>query len=138
LVRKKEYIGNLIVAKARSIKGCGLLFNEGVPKFHMSKDPEYGIIKVTFKKSYHGEYKISIGDMTHFDTLVIIGLNKQKNIIEKVFAIPEKDLRGKRFLTITGTTVLYQKFEIDKTPYVKTYEDIKTGQCSILEDGSIV
>lgn len=136
--RKKEYMGDLIVAKARVLKGCSLLFNEGVPKFHMSPDPEYGTVKVTFKKSYYGEYKISIGDMTHFDTLIIVGLGKDKNVIEKVFAIPEKELRGKRFLTITSTTVAYQKFEIDKKPYIQTYEDIKAGKCSILEDGSIV
>lgn len=136
-VRIKEYMGYLIVAKARCIKGCNLSFVDSVPKFHMLPDPDYGIVKAIFKKSYYGEYKISIGDMTHFDTLIIIGLDKEKDIIEKVFAIPEKEIRGKRFITITSTTVSYQKFEIGKKPYVQTYEHIKAGKCSILEDGSV-
>ena len=136
--RKRDYMGNLIVAKARGLKDCGLLFIDSVPKFHMSPDPEYGIIKVILKNAYYGEYKISIGDTTRFDTLIIIGLDKEKNVIEKVFAIPEKELSGKRFITITSTSVLYQKFEVDKKWYVQTYEDIKNGKCSILEDGSMV
>jgi hypothetical protein len=136
--RKKEYMGDLIVAKARCLKGCNLLFTDLVPKLCMSQDPEYGTIKVMFKKSYYGEYKISIGDMENFNTLIIVGLGKEKSVINKLFAIPEKELRGKKFITITSTTVTYQKFEIDKKPYVQTYEDIKAGKCPILEDGSIV
>ena len=136
--RKKYYMGNLIVAKARGLKDCSLSLVDSVPKFHTSPDPEYGVIKVIFKNSYYGEYKISIGDMTHFDTLIVLGLDKEKNVIDKVFAIPEKDLRGKRFITITNTVVSYQKFEVDKKWYAQTYEDIKNGKCSILEDGSMV
>jgi hypothetical protein len=136
--RKKDYMGYLIVAKARGLKDCGLSLIDSVPKFHMSPDPEYGVVKVTFKNSYYGEYKIAIGDTTCFDTLIVIGLDKEKNVIKNVFVIPEKELSGKRFITITNTTVLYQKFEVDKKQYAQTYEDMKTGKYSLLEDGSIM
>lgn len=136
--RKKDYMGEMIVAKARGLKDCSFLFVDSVTNFHMSQDPEYGIVKVMLKKSYYGDYKISIGDMSNFDTLIVLGLDKEKNAIKKVFAIPKKELRGRKFITITSTTVSFQKFEIDEKPYARTYEDIKAGKLTILEDGSVV
>lgn len=138
LVRKKDYMGDLIVAKARNLKGCSLVYIDSVTKLHMPPDPEYGVIKVELKKSYYGGYKVSIKDMKYFDTLIVLGLDKEKSVVDKVFAIPEEDLRKKKFITITSTTVSYKKFEIDKKPYVRTYEEIKAGKCPILEDGSIL
>lgn len=131
--RKKEYMGDLIVAKARNLKDCDLIFTDLSIKFRMSKDPEYGIVKVSFRTSYYGEYKISVGDVTLFDTLIIIGLNREKNVIEKVFVIPEKDLIGKRFITVTNTTVSYKKFEVDKKIYAQVYDGMKTGNIPTLE-----
>jgi hypothetical protein len=136
--RRKEYMGDLIVAKARGLKDCSFMFIDSVANFHMSPDPEYGIVKVVLKKSYYGDYKISIGDMSNFDTLIVLGLDKEKNTIKKVFAIPKNELRERKFITITSTTVSFQKFEIDEKPYARIYEDIKTGKCPILEDGSVV
>lgn len=136
--RKKEYMGDLIVIKARGLKNYRLQFVDSVLRFYMYPDPEYGTIKVIFKASYYGEYKLALGDMTRFDTLIIVGLDKHKNVIERVFAIPEKDLSGKRFITITKASTMYQKFEIDKKRYAETYENMKNGKFSIMEDGSIV
>ena len=136
--RRKGYMGDLIVAKAKGLKGCSLMFIDSVTKFHMSPYPEYGIVKAIFKKSYYGDYKIPIGDMTNFDTLIVVCLDKEKNAIKKVFAIPKKELRGRKFITITSTTVSFRKFEIDEKPYARTYEDIKAGKFKILDDGSIV
>lgn len=136
--RRKEYMGQLIVAKTRGLKDCSFLFIDSVTNFHMSPDPEYGIVKVVLKKSYYGDYKISIGDMSNFDTLIVLGLDKEKSAIKKVFAIPKKELRGRKFITITSSAVSFRKFGIDEKPFARIYEDIKAGRCPMLEDGSIV
>lgn len=137
--RKKvsyDYIGYLIVAKARKIKNCRLQIVDSVPKFDPLIDPEYGIIKVIFRTSYYEEYKISIGDERDFDTLFIIGINRDEKVIEKVLAIPEKELVAKRFITITRTGQ-YQKFEIDENPYIQIFDNIKKGKYLISKDNDI-
>lgn len=131
--RKKDYIGDLIVAKARGIKNCRLQIIDSVPKFNLLLDPEYGIVKVLFKTSYYEEYKVSIGNGRGFDTLLIVCINRDKKIIEKVFAIPEKELAKKRFITITKSGQTYQKFKIDEKPYIHIYNNIKKGKYSIQE-----
>lgn len=135
--RKKDYIGDLIAAKTRGLKNCRLKVIDSVPKFDPLLDPEYGIVKAVFRTSYYDEYKVSIGNVRGFDTLLIIGINRDKKVIEKVFAIPEKELAKKRFLTITKSGQTYQKFKIDEKPYIQTYNNIKKGKYSILEDNDI-
>lgn len=134
--RKKDYIGYLIVIKTRGLKNCRLQISRS-SQFDELIDPEYGIVKVKFRTSYYNEYKLSLGDGGNFDTLIILGLNKDKKTIEKVFAIPEKELKGKRFITITNTGQMYQKFRIDERPYRRVYDYMKTGKYSIEEDGDI-
>jgi hypothetical protein len=134
--RKKDYIGDLIIIKTRGLKN-NLQIVDSASKFDLLVDQEYGIIKVIFRTSYYDEYKISIGNERGFDTLFIIGINRDKKIIEKVFAIPEKELTGKRHITITKSGKTYQKFKIDEKPYINTYNHIKTGKYSILEDNNI-
>ena len=136
--RKKDYIGDLIVAKTRNLKNCCLQILDSIYKFDTLKDLEYGIIKVVFRTSYYSEYKVSIGDGRQFNTLFVIGINREKKIIEKVFAIPEEELIGKRFITITKNGQRYQKFKIDEKPYIKTYNNIEKGRYSILEDNNII
>lgn len=135
--RKKDYIGDLIVAKTRGLKDCRLQIIDSIPKFDPLIDQEYGIIKVVFRTSYYEEYKVPIGSSRGFDTLFVIGINREKKIIEKVFAIPEKELIGKRFITITKNGQKYQKFKIDEKPYIRTYNNVKKGKYSILEDNDI-
>ncbi len=134
--RKKYYIGDLIVIKARGLKNCCLQINR-TPRFDELIDPEYGIIRVKFRTSYYNDYKIPLGDMKNFDTLIVLGLNKDKETIERVFAIPEKELSGKRFITITNTGQTYQRFKIDEKPYRKVYDYMKTRKYSIEEDDDI-
>lgn len=135
--RKKDYIGDLIVAKARGLKNCCIQIVDSIPKFDPLIDQEYGIAKVVFRTSYYEEYKVPIGNARGFDTLFIMGISREKKIIEKVFAIPEKELIGKRFITITKSGQTYQKFKIDEKPYIQTCNNIKKGKYSILEDNDI-
>lgn len=134
--RKKDYIGDLITIKARNLKDCILYISKTI-KFDIIKDPEYGIIKTRFRTSYYGDYKVPIGEYKGFDTLIVICLNRDKQIIEKAFAIPEKELGEKRFITILKTGHTYQKFKIDEKPYNKIYNYMKTEKYSILDDDDI-
>lgn len=135
--RKKDYIGDLITIKARNIKNCNLEIDKLTFKFNLAPDPEYGIIKTRFRTSYYGDYKIHIGEERNFDTLLILGLNRDKKIIDRAFAIPEKNLNGKRFITITKKGQVYQRFKIDERPYNDIYSLMKTGNYSLFEDDSI-
>lgn len=136
--RKKDYIGDLITIKARDIKNCILYISRLTFKFSPFLDPEYGIIRTRFRTSYYGDYKIPIGESRDFDTLFILGLNRDKKIIEKVFAIPEKELGEKKFITITETGQTYKKFKIDEKPYNKICRCMETGGYSIFEDCNII
>jgi len=136
--RKKDYIGDLIVTKTRGLKNCRIQIIDSIPKFDPLVDQEYGIVKVVFRTSYYEEYKVPIGNARGFDTLFVIGINRDEKVIEKVFAIPEKELTGKRFITITKNGQTYQRFKIDEKPYVRTYNNIKKGKYSILEDNDII
>lgn len=136
--RKKEYIGDLITIKVRNLKNCSLYIGRSGFKFDIVPDPDYGIIKTRFRTSYHGDYKIPIGDIRCFDTLLVLGLNREKEIIEKVYAIPEKELGKKKFITITKTGKMYQRFRIDERPYNKMSQYLKTGNYSLLEDDNII
>ena len=127
--KRKDCIGDIIVIKARGLKNCNL----NISISNKLSDPEYGIVKVKFRPLYYDEYKVPLGDETNFDTLIVIGLNKDKDIIETAFAIPEKELNGKRFITITKTGI-YQKFKIDERPYREVYDHMKTGNYSIICD----
>lgn len=135
--RKKEYIGDLITIKARNLKNCTLQINRSI-RVNIVPDPEYGAIRTRFRTSYYGEYKIAIGDMRDFDTLFVLGINKDKEIIETAYAIPEKVLEGKRYITINTKKGIYHKFRIDEKPYNKIYNYMKKGDYSIFEDNNIV
>jgi hypothetical protein len=82
--RRKEYMGDLIVAITRGLKDCSYMFIDSVTNFRMPPDPEYGIVKVVLKKSYYGDYKISIGDMSNFDTLIVICLEEGNSLLLQV------------------------------------------------------
>ncbi len=135
--RKKDYIGDLIVIKTRGIKNCHLRIIDSIPKFDPFIDPEYGSIKVIFRTSYHEDYKITVGNLRDFDTLIIIGINREKKTIERVFAIPKKELDDIKNITITKNGPKYLRCKIDAKPYIQIYEKIKKGKYSILEDGDI-
>ncbi len=136
--RKKDYIGDLIVIKTRGIKNCRLQIIDSIPKFDLFPDQEYGIIKVMFRTDYHKDYKITIGSARDFDTLFIIGLSREKKIIERVFAIPKKELENIKNITITKNSPKYIRFKIDEKPYIQIYEKIKKGNYSMLEDSDIL
>jgi hypothetical protein len=133
--KRKDYVGDVIAIKVRKLKGCNLDTNGPTFKFNMVPDQEYGIIKTKFRILYDHDHKIPIGTTRNFDTLFIIILNKGKGIVEKVYAIPEKELDGKRIITIVDTK--YQRFKINEKPYNEIYCYIKTGKYSIFEDDSI-
>lgn len=135
--RKKDYIGDLIIIKTRGIKNCRLQIIDSIPKFDLFTDQEYGIIKVMFRTSYHEDYKITIGTERDFDTLFIIGISREKKIIERVFAIPKKELDNIKNITITKNTQKYIRFKIDEKPYIQIYEKIKKGKYSLLTDSDI-
>lgn len=134
--RKKDYIVELIVAKTRGLKNCSVQIIDSIPKFDLLIDPEYGIIKVLIRASYYDEYKVSIGERG-FDTLFVVGINRDKKVIENVYAIPEKELTGKKYITLTKTGPTYQKFKIDEKPYIQTYNNIIKGKYSMLDDNDI-
>ena len=135
--KRKEYVGDLVVIKARKLKGCNLDINGPLPKFNITPDPEYGIIKTRFRTLHDGDYRIPLISNRDFDTLFIMRINRGKCIIEDVYAIPKKELDGKRVITIDcGQT--YQKFKIDEKPYNEIYCIMRTGKYSITEDDSII
>lgn len=134
--KRKDYIGDIIVIKVRKLKDCSLNINDSMSKFNMTPDPEYGIIKTRFRTLYENDYKIPVGTARGFDTLFIMILNKGKGTIEKVYAVPEKELDGKRIITIVDAR--YQKFKINEKPYNDIYCYMKTGKYSILEDDNII
>lgn len=135
--KRKDYIGDIVIIKVRKLKGCSMDINGPIVKFNMTKDPEYGIIKTRFKVFYDNEYKVSIGTARGFDTLFIVTLNKGKGTVEKVYAIPEKALDGKRMVKIPDTGNEYQKFQINEKPYNDMFCSMKTGKYSIFEDEDI-
>jgi hypothetical protein len=135
--RKKDYMGDLIIIKTRGIKNCRLQIIDSIPQFDLFTDQEYGIIKVMFRTAYHEDYKIIIGTERNFDTLFIIGLSREKKIIERVFAIPKKELDNIKNITITKNSPKYLRFKIDEKPYIQIYEKIKKGEYSILTDSDI-
>jgi len=135
--RKKDYIGDLILIKTREIKNCRLQIIDSMPQFDPFTDPEYGNIKVMFRTAYHDDYKITIGTGRDFDTLFIIGISREKKIIERVFAIPKKELDNIKNITITKNSPKYIRFKIDEKPYIQIYEKIKRGKYSILTDSDI-
>lgn len=135
--RKKNYVGEILAIKARKLEGCILDINDTIPKFNMAPDPEYGIIKTKFRAMYENDDKVPIGTDRDFDTLFIIVLHKGKGTIEKVYAIPKKELDRKRAITIADNKDECQKFRIDEKPYNDVYCYMRTGKYSILKDSSI-
>lgn len=136
--RRRDYIGELIVIKTRKLMNCRLKFARSTPKFLDISDPEYGIIRTKFRTSYYGDYKVPIGEDRNFDTLIVLGLNKEKKIIEKVFAIPKEYIEKKKFITITKTGQACTKYKIDAKPYNNAYMGVQNGSYSILEDKNII
>lgn len=135
--RKKEYIGDLTTIIARNLKNCYLYITRSGFKFGNVSDPDYGIIRTSFRTSYYGDYKIHIGNERGYDTLMMLGLNREKEIIEKVFAIPYDVLDGKTSITIMKTGQKYQKFRIDEKPYNKVCQYLKIGNYSMLDNSNI-
>lgn len=133
--KRKDYIGDIIVIKVRELKGCSLNRYGLTYKFNMPPDPEYGIIKTRFKTMRDNDHRISITPAKDFDTLFIMILNKIKGTVEKVYAIPEKELDEKRIIIITDD--IYQKFIINEKAYNDIYYYMRTGKYSIFEDGNI-
>ena len=130
--RRKDYLGDIITIIARRLgeklvdKDIGEIKNR-IP------DPEYGIIKPKVKTSYFGEYKINIGNDRDFDTLLIIGLNREKKIIEKVYAIPKNQLNGKNSMSILKNGK-YEKFRIDEKPYREVFQMIHDNRTKSITD----
>ncbi len=135
--RKKEYIGDLVTIKARGLKNCSLNIYDPTPRFDIVPDSEYGIIKTKFIIPCDNERKTYIGTSRNFDTLFLVILNKGKRIVEKIYAIPKKELEGKRVVSITDTGCIYEKFRINEKPYNDIYSYMKTEKYSITEDDSI-
>lgn len=136
--RKKEYIGDIVTIKVRRLKGCSLNINEYLYKFSMTPDPEYGIIKTKFKNIRDTDGKISVLTTKDFDTLFVILLNKGQGTIENVYAIPKKELEGKRIITIADVKSIYEKFKIDEKPYNDVYCCMRTGKYSVVDDSHII
>lgn len=120
--RRKDYFGNIITIIARRL-GENLNDKDIDEIKNRIPDPEYGIIKPKVKTSYFGEYKINIGNDRYFDTLLIIGLNREKKIVEKVYAIPKNQLNGKNSMSILKNGK-YEKFRIDEKPYREVFQMI--------------
>ena len=136
--KRRDYVGDIVVIKVRKLVGCSLDVSNPIPKFNMVPDSEYGVIKTKFKVFYDGDYKMSISTARDFDTLIVFLLNKGKGIIEKVYAIPKKELEGKRGITLNDTEKIYKKFRIDEKPYNDIYRRMRTEKYSIFEDDTIV
>lgn len=120
--RRKDYLGEIITIIARRL-GESLKDKDIDEIKNRIPDPELGIIKPKVKTSYFGEYKINIGKDRNFGTLLIIGLNREKKIVEKVFAIPIHQLDGIGFMSILKNGK-YDKFRIDEKPYNEVFQMI--------------
>lgn len=131
--RKKDYIGELISIKARNLKDCTLYIKGPIFKMTSGPDPEYGVIKTMFKIFFENEYKIAIGTARGFDTMIILILHKGKGTVERVYAIPAKELEGTRIINIPENGQ-YKKFRIDEKPYNDLFCYMKSGNYSIFED----
>lgn len=120
--RRNGYLGDIITIVAR---GLGESLNDkDIDKIkNRIPDPEYGIIKPKVKTSYFGEYKVNIGKDRDFDTLLIIGLNREKKIVEKVYAISSLQLDGKSSMSILENGK-YEKFRINEKPYNEVFQII--------------
>ena len=136
--RKRDYVGDLIVIKARGIKNCRLSLYRSRPRFDPLLDQDYGIIRPLFRTSYHREYKVTIGRNRDFDTLLDICINRDRMSVETVFAIKKEEIIEKSHITITENGETYKKFRVDEKPYTKIYDYIKTGKYSMLEDKDII
>ena len=119
--RRKDYLGDIITIIARRLENLDDKDIDDIK--NRIPDPEYGIIKPKVKTSYFGEYKINIGSDRDFDTLLIIGLNREKKIVEKVFAIPSHQLGGKSAISILKNGK-YDKFRIDEKPFNEVFQII--------------
>ena len=136
--KRRDYVGDMVIIKARKLIGCSLDVSDIIPKFNMVPDSEYGVIKTKFKVFYDGDYKMLISADRDFDTLIVFVLNKGKGIIEKGYAIPKKELDGKRAIAISDTDKICKKFRIDEKPYNDIYRRMRTEKYSIFEDDTIV
>lgn len=119
--RRKDYLGDIITIVARRLENLDDKDIDDIK--NRIPDPEYGIIKPKVKTSYFGEYKINIGNDRDFDTLLIIGLNREKKIVEKVYAIPSHQLDGKSSISILKNGK-YDKFRIDEKPFNEVFQMI--------------
>ena len=135
--KRKDYVGDIVTIKARKLSGCSLDISGTMPKFDIPKDPEYGIIKTRFKVLYNGDYRFGVVTNRGFDTLIALIINKGKGVIEKAYAIPKKELEGKRTVTIADTEKIYHKFRIDEKPYNDIYRHMRTEKYSVFEDDTI-
>jgi hypothetical protein len=120
--RRNEHLGDIITIFARGLEN--ILADKDIDEIkNRIADPEYGIIKTKIKTSFFGEYKVSIGKDRDFDTLLIIGLNREKKIVEKVYAIPKLQIGEKSSISIVKNGK-YEKFRINEKPYNEACQKI--------------
>lgn len=124
--RRNEHLGDIITIFARGLEK--ILADKDIDDIkNRIADPEYGIIKPKIKTSFFGDYTISIGKDRHFDTLLIIGLNRTKKIVAKVYAIPRLQLGEKSSISILKNGK-YEKFRIDEKPYNEAFQKISENR----------
>ena len=128
--RRKDYLGDIITIVARKLENLDDKDIDDIK--NRIPDPEYGIIKPKVKTSYFGEYKINIGGDRDFDTFLVIGLNKKKKIVEKVFAIPSHQLGGKAISILKNGK--YDKFRIDEKPFNDVFQMIYDNRTKSITD----
>jgi hypothetical protein len=105
-------IGEAVVAKVRKLEIMSIKLDDFTYKFDLSNDNVYGDIQVKLRAF---ESRLHVHFNHDFDNLFILCLSK--DMIERVYAIPEKELPNIGITINKYIYSIYDRFLIDQKPY---------------------
>ncbi len=137
----KAFIGEQIWCKVRGVENCNIKKDNFAYKYDHSHDPEYGITNTKIASLSHHQ---GIIESWHFDTkgkyvhAVLFCMNKNWDDIERIYIIPEKEMKKRNSITISKNPYRgipwYEKYRVDEKIYNYTYHNMNIEDCPVLKD----
>lgn len=124
----KGIIGEAVIAKVRKLDIISIQMDNFRFKFDLSIDQQYKRIQAKFRIPLYGECNVVFGDDHNFDTLFVLYTSKGMKDIERVYAIPEKELYDKKGIRIVNNDSIrgskWENFRVDNEPYNAVYHSL--------------
>lgn len=138
----KAFIGEQIWCKTRGVDNCNIKMDNFAYKYDHSPDQEYGITNTKIASLNHHQGTVEAWGGFHtngkYDNAVLICMDKNWENVERVYIIPEYEMKKRSNVTISKNPYRgipwYEKYRVDEKPYNDAYHNMNIEDCPILKN----